>query len=48
VLNVPKASASRQLQRLEATVGHQLLHRGSTRFALTDEAGSSWWLPSMC
>jgi LysR family transcriptional regulator for bpeEF and oprC len=37
VLNVPKASASRQLQRLEATVGHQLLHRGSTRFALTDE-----------
>lgn len=37
VLNVPKASASRQLQRLEATVGHQLLHRGATRFALTDE-----------
>lgn len=37
VLNVPKASASRQLQRLEATVGHQLLHRGSARFALTDE-----------
>ncbi|KQU84749.1 LysR family transcriptional regulator [Variovorax sp. Root318D1] len=37
MLNVPKASASRQLQRLEATVGHQLLHRGSTRFALTEE-----------
>ena len=37
VLSVPKASASRQLQRLEATVGHQLLHRGSARFALTDE-----------
>jgi DNA-binding transcriptional LysR family regulator len=37
LLNVPKASASRQLQRLEATVGHQLLHRGSARFALTDE-----------
>lgn len=37
VLNVPKASASRQLQRLEATVGHQLLHRGAARFALTDE-----------
>ncbi|MDH6169252.1 LysR family transcriptional regulator for bpeEF and oprC [Variovorax boronicumulans] len=36
-LNVPKASASRQLQRLEATVGHQLLHRGATRFALTEE-----------
>jgi len=37
VLNVPKASASRQLQRLEATVGHLLLHRGPTRFALTEE-----------
>jgi LysR family transcriptional regulator for bpeEF and oprC len=37
VLNVPKASASRQLQRLEATVGHLLLHRGSARFALTEE-----------
>jgi len=36
-LSVPKASASRQLQRLEAMVGHQLLHRGSTRFALTEE-----------
>lgn len=37
VLKVPKASASRQLQRLEATVGHLLLHRGATRFALTEE-----------
>jgi len=37
LLNVPKASASRQLQRLEATVGHLLLHRGATRFALTEE-----------
>jgi LysR family transcriptional regulator for bpeEF and oprC len=37
VLNVPKASASRQLQRLEATVGHQLLYRGAARFALTEE-----------
>ncbi|MGJ7502825.1 LysR family transcriptional regulator [Variovorax sp. ZT5P49] len=36
-LNVPKASASRQLQRLEATVGHLLLHRGAARFALTEE-----------
>jgi len=36
-LNVPKASASRQLQRLESMVGHQLLHRGATRFALTEE-----------
>ncbi|WP_295988943.1 LysR family transcriptional regulator [uncultured Variovorax sp.] len=37
VLKVPKASASRQLQRLEATVGHLLLHRGAARFALTEE-----------
>lgn len=37
VLGVPKASASRQLQRLEASVGHVLLHRGATRFALTEE-----------
>jgi LysR family transcriptional regulator for bpeEF and oprC len=37
VLSVPKASATRQLQRLEATVGHLLLRRGSTRFALTEE-----------
>lgn len=34
---VPKASASRQLQRLEASVGHVLLHRGAARFALTEE-----------
>jgi len=37
MLKVPKASASRRLQRLEATVGHLLLHRGATRFALTEE-----------
>lgn len=37
VLDVPKASASRQLQRLEASVGHVLLHRGAARFALTKE-----------
>ena len=36
-LDVPKASASRQLQRLEATLGRSLLHRGAGRFALTDE-----------
>lgn len=36
-LNVPKASASRQLQRLEASLGRSLLHRGAGRFALTDE-----------
>jgi DNA-binding transcriptional LysR family regulator len=37
VLRVPKASASRQLQRLEATVGHLLLHRGAAHFGLTEE-----------
>lgn len=37
VLDVPKASASRQLQRLEVSVGHVLLHRGAARFALTEE-----------
>lgn len=37
VLKVPKASASRQLQRLEATVGHLLLHRGAAHFGLTEE-----------
>lgn len=36
-LRIPKASASRQLQRLEGKVGHLLLHRGSVRFALTEE-----------
>ena len=37
VLKVPKASASRQLQRLEARLGHLLLYRGAARFALTEE-----------
>lgn len=36
-LNVPKTSASRQLQRLENSLGRSLLHRGAGRFALTDE-----------
>ncbi|MEJ1167928.1 LysR family transcriptional regulator [Variovorax sp. CCNWLW235] len=36
-LSVPKASASRQLKRLEALVGHTLLHRGAGRFGLTGE-----------
>ena len=36
-LSVPKASASRQLKRLEASVGHILLHRGAGRFGLTGE-----------
>lgn len=36
-LNVPKASASRQLQRLEASLGRSLLHPGASRFALTNE-----------
>jgi LysR family transcriptional regulator for bpeEF and oprC len=37
MLKIPKASASRQLQRLEVNVGHLLLHRGSARFGLTEE-----------
>jgi LysR family transcriptional regulator for bpeEF and oprC len=37
MLKIPKASASRQLQRLEANVGHFLLYRGSARFGLTEE-----------
>ena len=36
-LGVPRASASRQLQRLETTLGRSVLHRGSGRFALTEE-----------
>ncbi|QGW84902.1 LysR family transcriptional regulator [Variovorax paradoxus] len=36
-LGVPKASASRQLKRLEVLVGHALLHRGAGRFGLTGE-----------
>ena len=36
-LHVSKASVSRQIQRLEATAGHRLLHRGNGRFALTEE-----------
>ncbi len=32
-----KASVTRQLQRLEAAVGQRLLHRGTGRFALTEE-----------
>ena len=36
-LGVPRASASRQLQRLETTLGRSVLHRGSGRFSLTEE-----------
>lgn len=36
-LGVPKASATRQLQRLEAALGRALLHRTAGRFMLTDE-----------
>ncbi len=32
-----RTAVTRQLQRLEAAVGQRLLHRGSGRFALTDE-----------
>ncbi len=36
-LNLPKASATRQLQRLESALGQRLLHRGGGRFAATEE-----------
>ena len=32
-----KTSVTRQIQRLEAAIGHRLLHRGNGRFALTEE-----------
>lgn len=37
VLGIPKASATRQLQRLEQVVGSRLIHRTGRRFALTEE-----------
>ena len=43
-LGVPRASASRQLQRLEASLGRTLLHRAAGRFALTEEGRT--FLPS--
>lgn len=36
-LGLPKASATRGLQRLEAAVGRRLVQRGGGRFALTEE-----------
>jgi LysR family transcriptional regulator for bpeEF and oprC len=36
-LGLPKASASRHLQRLEAALGHRLVHRNGRRFVLTEE-----------
>jgi len=36
-MKLPKASATRQLQRLEKAVGVQLIHRSGRRFALTEE-----------
>lgn len=36
-MGVPRASASRQMQRLETALGRSLLHRGAGRFALTEE-----------
>ncbi|MCR8959503.1 LysR family transcriptional regulator [Variovorax sp. S2] len=44
-LSVPKASASRQLKRLEALVGHTLLHRGAGHFGLTGRGESSFPRP---
>jgi DNA-binding transcriptional LysR family regulator len=39
-LGIPKATASRQLKRLESTLGHLLMHRSAHRFGLTDEGRS--------
>jgi DNA-binding transcriptional LysR family regulator len=39
-LALPKASASRNLQRLEQAVGHSLAHRNGRRFVLTEEGRS--------
>jgi DNA-binding transcriptional LysR family regulator len=36
-LGIPRASASRQLQRLERALGCRLIHRQTRRFALTEE-----------
>ena len=36
-LGMPKATASRQLQRIERTLGCLLIHRGGRRFSLTEE-----------
>lgn len=36
-LQVPRATATRQLQRLESVLGHSLLNRSAGRFSLTDE-----------
>lgn len=37
VLGIPAASATRQLQRLEAALGQRLIHRSSRAFVLTEE-----------
>jgi LysR family transcriptional regulator, regulator for bpeEF and oprC len=37
VLGLPKASATRQLQRLETVMGRRLIHRDGRRFALTED-----------
>jgi LysR family transcriptional regulator, regulator for bpeEF and oprC len=39
-LGLPKASASRQLQRLESALGRRLVHRNGRRFVLTEEGRS--------
>jgi LysR family transcriptional regulator, regulator for bpeEF and oprC len=36
-LGIPRASATRQLQRLEAAVGCRLIHRDARRFVLTED-----------
>ncbi len=40
LLGIPKTTATRQMQRLERTLGCRLVHRAAGRFALTEEARS--------
>ncbi|PKG80928.1 LysR family transcriptional regulator [Colwellia sp. 75C3] len=39
-LNLPPATVTRRLQRLEACIGHQLIHRSARQFRLTHEGES--------
>ncbi len=45
-LGLPKASASRNLQRLEEAVGYQLAQRNGRRFVLTEEGRALLWEPA--
>lgn len=36
-LDLPAATVTRRLQRLETSIGHQLIHRSARQFVLTPE-----------